>query len=311
MPRKVVITGGAGFIGSHLARQLIEGGDEVTALDSLWRPKNEYFPKEARLIEGDVRSVEDVDDALFRADVVFHMAAPNIQYSVSHPNEAFDVMLNGTYNVVDSADRHGAKVVFSSSASVYGEARYFPTDELHPFQPITPYCIGKVAGEHILKMKRFEDLLWVILRYFNVYGPKQQVDAYYTSVIVTFIERALMGEPLLVTGDGSQSMDFVNVKDVAKANIAAALSDVSHETFNVASGTETTILSLAQKIVSLTKSSSEIKLLGNANPSIVQHRRASIEKAEKLLGFKASVGLEQGIEELVADMTYKEDYIRS
>lgn len=308
---KALITGGAGFIGSHLARLLIEKGHQVTVLDNLMRPKNIYLPETVRFVKGDVRSVEDVDEAIYEADVVFHMAACNIQYSVAYPTEAFDININGTFNVVDSADRHGCKVVFSSSASVYGQAKHFPTEETEPFRPITPYCISKIAGEYILKMKRFEDVPWVALRYFNVYGLKQQVDAYYTSVAVTFIEQALRNDPLLITGDGFQSMDFINVRDIAEANLRAALSPVSGEAINIGSGIETCIIDLAAKIVRLTHSRSEIKTLGASNPSIVQHRRASIEKAERLLGFRPSVSLDPGLEELVSDMGYAKDYIRA
>jgi UDP-glucose 4-epimerase len=310
---KAVVTGGAGFIGSHLSHRLAELGYNVVMLDNLFRGRSEYVKDlvdegKASFVNGDIRNYSIVHDALKGAKYVFHEAAVCINYSQENPEESIEVNVNGSFNVFKAAAEVGVrKLVFASSASVYGNPVYLPMDENHPLNPITPYCVSKIAGEYFLKIFGPKGLKYNILRYFNVYGPRQSVDAFYTSVIINFMKNVQENRAPMICGDGSQSMDFVNVHDLVEANIRAAESDVWGETFNVGSGTSTTVKELAETI---------IKLFGkNLKPTyqkgtkiIVRRRQAEISKIKKLLKFKPKVGLEDGLAEIAKDITAHPNY---
>jgi UDP-glucose 4-epimerase len=310
---KVVITGGAGFIGSHLSHKLAKLGYQVVILDNLTRGRYEYIKdlveeKKATFINGDIRTPSLVSAVLKGAKYVFHEAAVCINYSLKHAEESIDINVAGSFNVFKVAAAAGVKkLIFSSSASVYGNPLYIPMDENHPLNPITPYCASKIAGEYFLKMFGSHGLKYNILRYFNVYGPRQSTDAYYTSVIINFMKRIQEGEAPVICGDGSQSMDFVNVHDVVEANILAMESDVWGEVFNVGSGTSTTVKELAETIIKSFKSNvkpvyqKEVKI-------IVQRRQAEISKIKKMLKFEPKVNLGKGLKEIAKDIVIHPSY---
>jgi UDP-glucose 4-epimerase len=308
MPKyKAVVTGGAGFIGSHLAHKLVDLGYYVVILDNFTRGRREYINDivgagKAKLIEGDIRDQALVRDVVKGAKYVFHEAAVCINYSVAHPEESIEINVNGTFNVFKAASEAGVeKLMFASSASVYGNPQYLPMDENHPFNPITPYCVSKIAGEYALKIFAPKGLKYNILRNFNVYGPRQSVDAFYTSVIINFMKRVHEGKQPVICGDGEQSMDFVNVRDVVDANILAAESDVWGEAFNVGSGISTSVKTLAETVIKLFKSKVEPSYQ-EEQKIIVRRRQAEISKIRKMLKFKPKVEFEEGLAEIAEDI---------
>jgi len=304
---KVLITGGAGFIGSHLVEKLVKMGHEVVVLDNLSRGTLEHIKPlidegKVKFIDGDIRYKDVVDKAMDGVDYVFHEAATNINRSTKYPEESFDVNFKGSQVIFKSAlDHNVKKVMFASSASVYGEPKTLPMDEDSELNPITPYCVSKLASEYLLKFYARYGLKYIIFRYFNVYGLRQHTDAYYTSVIITFIKRLMNCEPPRIDGDGKQSMDFINVKDIVRANIMAMESDVENEIFNLGTGKSTTIKDLAYMLINI------MELLG-WNPvfikrdTLVTRRRANIEKVKKMLGFVPRVYIESGLKEVVKDI---------
>lgn len=304
---KVLVTGGAGFVGSHLSHRLAELGYSVAIVDNLMRGRYEYIKelvdeKRAKFIEGDIRNPSLVRDVVKGAKYVFHEAAVCINYSMAHPEESTDINVNGSFNVFKAANEAGVdKLVFASSASVYGNPKYLPMDENHPYDPITPYCVSKIAGEYFLKIFGRQGLKYNILRYFNVYGPRQSVDAFYTSVIINFMKKVRKNDPPVICGDGSQSMDFVNVHDVVEANVLAADSDVYGEIFNVGSGTSTSIGELAKLIVELFNKN--LKAVYEKEKIItVRRRQAKISKIRQLLKFEPKISLKDGLGEVANDI---------
>jgi len=313
MPKeKAVVTGGAGFIGSHLSHRLAESGYDVVILDSLVRGRYDYVKdlvdvKKARFVEGDIRNSQIVHDVMKGAKYVFHEAAVCINYSVCHPEESIDINVDGSFNVFKVACEAGVeKLIFASSASVYGNPQYLPMDENHPFNPITPYCVSKIAGEYALRIFAPKGLKYNVLRNFNVYGPRQSVDAFYTSVIINFMKNVRERKPPTICGDGSQSMDFVNVHDVVQANILAAESDVSGEAFNVGSGVSTSVKTLAETVIKLFGSKLEPDY-EKEQKIIVRRRQADISKIKKMLNFQPRVGFEEGLGEVAKDIQANPD----
>jgi UDP-glucose 4-epimerase len=228
-------------------------------------------------------------------DYVFHEAATNINRSIKYPGESFDVNFNGSYVVFKSAKEHNVKkVLFASSASVYGQPDVLPMREDGKLSPITPYCICKLSSEYLL---RCFDLKFIIFRYFNVYGFGQHVDAYYTSVINTFRENLLRGDPPIIAGDGNQSMDFIHVSDVVNANILGLESNVENEVFNLGSGVSTTVRELAYKLIKL--AGKKVDPIFSSRKVIVDKRMADIQKIRKFLGFIPKVTLEDGLHEVI------------
>jgi UDP-glucose 4-epimerase len=243
-----------------------------------------------------------VDRAMLNVDYVFHQAALRITRCAEAPREAVEVLIDGTFNILDAALRHKVrKVVAASSASVYGEPSYLPIDEGHPFNNSTMYGAGKIALEQMLRsLHSTSGLPYVALRPFNIYGPRMDMAGVYTEVLIRWLEAIDNDTPPLIFGDGSQSMDFVYVEDVARANLLAAESNISDDVFNVGSGTQTSLYELCMLLLTITGSSQLPEYRAPRSVGNVQRRRAAMEKAEKLLAFRPTVSLEQGLRELIS-----------
>ena len=304
---KILITGGAGFVGSATADQLLDAGAaEVRVLDNFVRGnlRNlESAKKKGHLviINGDIRDVDRVDKAVEGVDYIFHQAALRITRCAEAPREAIQVLIDGTLNVLESAARHKVKkIVAASSASVYGDPSYLPMDENHPFNNRTLYGAGKIANEQMLRAyHEMFRLRYVAFRYFNIYGPRMDLDGVYTEVLIRWMDAIEAGQPPKIFGDGSQAMDFVFVEDVARANLAGLASDVTDEVFNVGMGVQTTLNELCLLLLEITESPLEPEYHEARNVNNVQTRRAAIEKAERMLGFRAQVNLEAGLRALI------------
>jgi UDP-glucose 4-epimerase len=304
---RFLVTGGAGFVGSAIVDQLLEAGAaEVRVLDNFvrgtWSNLSGAIEKgRTNVIEGDVREAAVVDRACEGVDYVFHQAALRITHCAEAPREAVEVLMDGTLNVLESSVHHGIKkVVSASSASVYGEPSYLPIDEQHPFNNRTMYGAGKIAGEQMLRAYyTTSGLPYVAFRYFNVYGPRMDTVGVYTEVMIRWLDAIEAQQPPLIFGDGEQSMDFVYVGDVARANLLALQSDVTDEVFNVGTGVQTSLKELCELILKLNNSSLKPQHKDARKVGNVQARRASVEKAATKLGFKSEVALEQGLRELI------------
>jgi UDP-glucose 4-epimerase len=305
---KVLVTGGGGAIGSNLADELvIAGADEIVVLDNFVRGRRENLAwarsnGSVELVEGDIRDRALVRRLMAGVDTVFHQAAIRITQCAEEPRLALEVLVDGTYNVVEAAAEEGVrKFVAASSASVYGLAEKFPTNEQHhPYANDTLYGAAKTFNEGLLRsMHAMTGLDYVALRYFNVYGPRLDVHGLYTEVLVRWMERITAGEPPLILGDGSQTMDFIYIGDVARANLLAAESDATDEVFNVASGTETSLLGLAEMLLRVMGSDVDVVHGPERSVNKVSRRLADTELARERLGFASEVDPEEGLTRLV------------
>ena len=298
--------GGAGFIGSHLVDQLTdEPVGEIVVLDNLVRGKEHNLARSIQdprvsLVNGSVTDVELLKGLMTGTDYVFHLAALWLHECLNEPRDAVEVNIVGTYNVVEAAQEAGVKkLVYSSSASVYGEALFSPMTEDHPFNNKTMYGATKIAGEQFLRTFHSQHGMdFVGLRYMNVYGPRMDYKGTYVSVIMKVLDRIKAGEPPIIFGDGTQSYDFVHVEDVARANVLAAKSSATDEFFNVGMGVETTINELVRSLLELTGSDLEPEHHPGGQ-TFVNHRVGSTEKAERLLDFRAQVPLKDGLGSVV------------
>ncbi|ASR11885.1 NAD-dependent epimerase (plasmid) [Rhizobium leguminosarum bv. viciae] len=314
--QRVLITGGAGLIGSHIADLVaLEKPREIIILDNFVRGRRDNLSTaigggSVNIIEGDIRDRALLARTFEGVDIVFHQAAIRITQCAEDPRLAFDVLAEGTFNVLEAAVKAGvSKVVAASSASVLGLAESFPTTEAHhPYNNRTIYGAAKTFNEGLLRsFAEMYGLRYVALRYFNVYGPRMDVYGAYTEVLIRWMERLATGMPPLIYGDGSQTMDFVDARDIARANLLAAKSDVTDEVFNVASGSEISLRELAQMLSSIMGVSLEPQHQEARAVNGVTRRLADISKAEKLLGFKAEISMEQGLRDLVAWWKMKTD----
>jgi UDP-glucose 4-epimerase len=305
---RVLITGGAGAVGSNIADQLVHAGArEVVVLDNFVRGRRENLAwalanGPVRVVEGDIRDRELVAELTRGIDVVFHQAALRITQCAAEPRLGLEVMVDGTYNVIESALREGVRrIVAASSASVYGLAEMFPTDESHhPYANDTLYGAAKTFNEGLLRsFHAMQELDYVALRYFNVYGPRMDIHGVYTEVLVRWMERIEAGEAPLILGDGSQTMDFVYIDDVARANLLAATIDSSDVVFNVASGTETSLLELAHLLIEVMGSDVTVEFGPERSVNKVPRRLADTTLAHERLGFDAEIDLEEGLRRLV------------
>lgn len=305
---RVLITGGAGLVGSHIADLLVkEGVSEIVVLDNFtrgclanlaWAQANGHIV----LVEGDIRNQKLLADVMQGVDYVFHQAAIRITQCAEEPRLALEVLADGTFNVLEAAVHAKVKkVVAASSASIYGMAEDFPTTESHhPYSNRTIYGAAKVFNEGLLRS--FHDMYgldYAALRYFNVYGPRMDIYGVYTEVLIRWMERIVSGKSPLIFGDGKQTMDFVYIEDIARANILAAKADVTDEVFNVASGTETSLNDLAYSLVKVMGSDLKPEYGPERKVNPVQRRLASTAKAKKMLGFEAEISLEEGLTRLV------------
>jgi UDP-glucose 4-epimerase len=306
----VLVTGGAGLIGSHIVDQLVDAGaDEIRVLDNLVRGRRDNLAEAAarrtiRFFEGDVRDRETVRQAVAGCDLVFHQAAIRITLCAEQPRECMEVLVGGTFNVFEAAvEERVGKVVYASSASIYGAADDFPTDERHhPYNNRTLYGAAKQMNEGIARsFREMYGLASVGLRYFNVYGPRMDVTGAYTEVFIRWLDCADMGRRPQIHGDGSATMDFVYVGDVARANLLAALASREDDVYNVASGRETSLLELwraIQRVTGTYQLEPEFQPPRKVNP--VPRRLADTTRARQELGFTAETPLEEGLRQLAA-----------
>jgi UDP-glucose 4-epimerase len=303
-----LVTGGAGTIGSTLVDQLLEAGvAHIDVLDNLVRGRRANLDHalasgRVDLVDGDIRDGRLVDELTAGKDVVFHQAAIRITQCADEPRLALEVLVDGTFNVVEAAARHRVKkLVAASSASVYGMAEEFPTTERHHHENNdTLYGAAKTFNEGLIRSFRaMQGLDYVLLRYFNVYGPRMDAHGLYTEVLVRWMERIEDGMPPLIFGDGQQTMDFVCVPDIARANVLAAESDVLEGTYNIASGLETSLLQLAEALLRAMESDVGVEHGPERTVNGVARRLADTSAAKRDLGFQATIGLEDGLRRLV------------
>jgi UDP-glucose 4-epimerase len=305
---RVLVTGGAGAIGSHLTDLLVQSGaEEIVVLDNFVRGRHDNLAwavanGPVRIVTGDICDRALVDRLTRGKDVVFHQAALRITQCAEEPRLALEVLVDGTFNVIEAAAKHGVrKLVAASSASIYGLANTFPTREHHhPYANDTLYGAAKTFNEGLLRSFRaMTGIDYVALRYFNVYGPRIDIHGLYTEVLVRWMERIDAGTPPLINGDGSQTMDFVYIEDVARANLLAANSDVTDEVFNVASGVETSLAELASMLLKVMDSQQSVQFGPERAVNKVPRRLADTSLAHARLGFEVEVGLEEGMQRLV------------
>lgn len=296
---KAVVTGGAGFIGSHLTDLLLDKGWNVSVLDDLSTGNASRVPAGVSWIEGSVLDDAVLDAALAGADVVFHQAAlPSVGRSIRDPGRSFQVNATGTLRVLEAMRRHDVpRVVYAASSSAYGDTEVLPKVETMPPAPRSPYAASKLAGEHLVHGHAHTfGITGVCLRYFNVYGPRQPASGGYPAVIPAFLDAATSGRPLRIEGDGLQSRDFTFVEDVARANLAAATAVVDGAvTCNIGAGGRTTILDVARAVLDATGSSSRVEH-GPSRPGDVRHSMASIGRSAEVLGWTPCVSFRDGLE---------------
>lgn len=297
--KKYVITGGAGFIGSHIAEHLSKEGHQVTILDSLRTGfEHNLNGLNVDFVQGDIRDESIVNEVIDGASGVFHLAAlVSVPESLLKIRECIEINTIGTINILEAAKNNlGCKVVLSTSAANYGNNPVLPKVETMFPEPMTPYAITKLDGEYYLKMYLDQyQVPTASLRYFNVFGPRQNPASAYAAAVPIFINKALQNEPITIYGDGLQTRDFIYVKDVVKANILA--SQKGSETYNVALGHSTSVLELAEKIIKITNSKSQIKFL-EERPGDIKHSKANPEKFNQL-GFKPEFTIDKALEETI------------
>jgi UDP-glucose 4-epimerase len=305
---KVLVTGGGGAIGSNVTDELVlAGAEEIVVLDNFVRGRRENLAwalanGPVQLVEGDIRDRALVRELMDGVDVVFHLAAIRITQCAEEPRLALEVLVDGSYDVFEAAADAGVRrVIASSSASVYGLADQFPTPETqHPYANDTLYGAAKVFNEGLLRsMHAMFGLDYVALRYFNVYGPRMDVHGLYTEVLVRWMERISAGQPPLILGTGQQTMDFIYIGDVARANILAAQSEMTDVAYNVASGVETSLLELAEMLLGVMGSDLSVEFGPERSVNKVSRRLADTTLAREQLGFDAEVSLEEGLTRLV------------
>lgn len=307
--KRVLVTGGAGFIGSHIVDLLCdEGCAEIVAVDNMIRGRPENLQQSlgkgpVRLVNGDIRDGKLMASLVKSSDIVFHQAALRITHCAAEPRLAMEVMVQATFDLLELCVQHKIeKIIAASSASVYGMADQFPTTEhQNPYDNRTLYGAAKAFNEGLLRtFNDMHGLDYVAFRYFNVYGDRMDIHGRYTEVLIRWMERLEAGQAPIIFGNGQQTMDFIHVRDIARANILGAKSKASDEVFNVASGTETSLAQLAAALTSVMGRSGltpEFAPERSVNP--VPRRLASTAKAEEMLGFRSTIGLEQGLKELV------------
>ncbi len=298
---KFLVTGGAGFIGSNITEALLQKKHKVRILDNFATGKLSNlagFRSKIDIIKGDVRDVKTVNRAVQGVDYVLHQAAlPSVARSVADPALSNAVNIDGTLNVLIAARDHKVKrVVYAASSSAYGDTPVLPKVETMASNPLSPYATTKLAGElYCRNFARIFGLETVCLRYFNVFGPKQDPASFYSAVIPKFISAMLMGESPRINGDGRQSRDFTYIENVVSANILACTAPkASGEVFNVACGRRYTVLELAEKIARILRMALKPEF-GPAAPGDVKHSLADIRKAKKILKYTVKVNFDEGL----------------
>jgi len=317
---RALLTGGAGLVGSHIADRLVAAGtQEIVVLDDFSRGRVENLRSalasgRVRIVEGDVRDPQTIARAIEGVDVVFHQAAIRITQCAEQPRLAKDVLVDGTFNVLEAAvNARVRKVVAASSASVYGLAETFPTREAHhPYAKRTIYGAAKAFNEALLRsFNEMYGLDYVALRYFNVYGPRMDVFGASTEVLIRCMEAIDAGRPPKIFGDGTDTMDFVHVDDVARANVLAAASPATDAVFNVATGVETSLNALAATLLKVMGSPLRPEYAPPRKVNAVGRRLASTDLAAAAIGFRAAIALEDGLRSLVAWWRAERSAVRS
>jgi UDP-glucose 4-epimerase len=306
---RALVTGGAGFIGSHIAHRLVEAGHEVVVLDNFFsgsRANLASFADRVRLVEGDVRHAATVEQCAAGCEVIFHEAAiVSVPLSVERPQESHDVNIQGTLNVLQAARAaRTRRVVFASSAAIYGEEPTLPKTEAMRPEPISPYGVEKITGEHYLATwSKLFGVETVALRYFNVFGPRQDPKSPYSGVISIFVERICSGRPITFFGDGAQSRDFVYVANVVDANVRAATRPgISGRAYNIGCGKRTTLLDLASLVEKAAGRTVE-RSFAAPRAGDIKDSVADIALARAELGYEPAVDVGEGLKRLV-------DYVR-
>lgn len=306
---RVLVTGGAGVIGSHTVDQLItKGASEIIVLDNFIRGTEENLKwatthGNIQVVEGDIRDRELLKELFRGIDIVCHLAAIRITLCADQPREALEVLIDGTFNVLEAAVEAGIqKLVASSSASVYGTADVFPTKESHHlYNNCTLYGACKVANEQMMRaFYNMYGLDYLMLRYFNVYGPRMDIFGRYTEVIIRWLDCIDAGTQPVIFGSGEQCLDFTYVSDIARANILAMESGVTDELFNIGTGITTSLNELLCILLELTDSDLEPIYKPERKVGAINRRVASTEKSFNLLGFKSEVALCVGLQQLIA-----------
>ena len=299
--QRVLVTGGAGFIGSHLVRALARE-NRVTVLDDCSNGDPERLPSEVEFVEGDVRDAESLARAGEGVDLIYHLAANvSVDRSVEEPVWSHDVNVDGTLAVLEFAREQGARVVFASSAAIYGDPAALPVSEDDPTDPLSPYGIEKLAGDaYVRAYNELYGLDTVALRLFNVFGEGQSSE--YAGVVTAFVDGAAAGESLTIHGDGEQTRDFVHVDDVVAAFLLAGTTDHVGEAFNVGCGRTVSVAELARTVLEVADSDADV-VHADARPGDIDESLADISKARSKLGFEPLVTLVDGIGELVGGKT--------
>ncbi|HEY5729198.1 MAG TPA: SDR family NAD(P)-dependent oxidoreductase [Anaerolineales bacterium] len=307
---KCLVTGSAGFIGSHIAQALLERGDSVRVLDNFSTGRREnienltqrFNGNHLEVLEGDIRDASRVGEAVRGVEVIFHSAAfVSVPQSMDEPQECFDVNLTGTSLLFDAARRAGVRrAVVASSAAVYGESEALPLVEETPLQPKSPYALSKQVNEMYAELFTNEFGFEVVaLRYFNVYGPRQRPDSMYAAAVPIFTRRLLDGKPIIVYGDGGQTRDLINVRDVVRANlIASEGTNAAGKVFNICTGIETRLLDLLEVLYGLFPNAPQPEF-APPRAGDIYRSVGSPQKAKEMMGFKAQISLEDGLKETV------------
>jgi len=302
--KTVFFTGGAGFIGMHVVPMLLERGYKVRIFDNMFRGDRDAVVRlaesgDVELIDQDVRYGGAVQQAMRGCSHVIHFAAVSINKSQADPYESMDINMIGNHNVFAAAADQGVeRLVFASSASVYGDPETLPMHEDDRLSPLTPYCISKRAGEDLLGFyQRRAGLSWIALRFFNVYGPGQKTTAYYTSVINHFVNRLRQGEAPVIDGKGEQSMDFIHVHDIARSAVLALESEQANVPVNIGTGIDTSIADLARILIDAVGADVEPQF--NPRDVLVSRRAADTRRAKEILGFEPTIAVRDGMTDLI------------
>jgi UDP-glucose 4-epimerase len=292
---RALVTGGAGFIGSHLVDGLVSEGCEVRVLDNLATGHREYVNSSAELCEGDIRVIDSIRPAFQGVDCIFHTAAlPRVMLSIEHPVETHMVNVVGTLNTLIAARDAGVKrMIYSGSSSVYGDQPQLPLSETMAPNPLNPYALQKLAGEQYTRMfHRLFGLETLTLRYFNVYGPRMATEGAYVTVIGLFIRERLAGRPLTIHGDGTQSRDFTHVSDVVRANLEAMKSTIADgRALNVGRGSALSVNEIAELI-------GGPKVYGERRPGDPRATLADLTETRKVLGWEPLMNTAEAVREL-------------
>jgi UDP-glucose 4-epimerase len=296
--RPILVTGGAGFVGGRLAHRLVEHGARVTVLDDLFTGQADTVPAAARFVQGSVTDSALVSELVAEASIVFHLAARNIIASTKNPRDDFETNIGGTLNILMTArETRPDRVVYASSASVYGNPRSIPINEDDGLVLLSPYAVSKLGGENYCSA--FYESYGVpiaVVRYSNVYGPGQRPDNPYCGVVSKFFAAAAAGEPLSIHGDGMQTRDFTYIDDAVDATLLAAVHPrADGEVFNIGTGIETSVIELARMVGAAVGRSAEVLSIDRRDVDNIRRRVVNIEKIRRMLRWSPQVTLEAGL----------------